>query len=162
MNLLKLAFEVIKTNFKIGYEGIDHLNKDNISEEHIQKRLDDLRNMDSDEFEEIAAQLYRERGYEVRLTKKGADGGIDVIAESEDMTVAIQAKRYSLANTVGAKTVRETFAATRREKILRPSIITTSKFTRNARKEADQLGVELIDGEDLARELIKNTRDSIL
>jgi len=112
-----------------------------------------------DAFERLAQRLLRECGFvEVRVTGKSGDGGIDGtgIAKVNDLMsfhVIFQCKRYKSAVAPGAMRDFRGAMAGRTDKGL---FITTSTFTREARKEATRDGVppiDLIDGEQLMEKL---------
>ncbi len=118
-----------------------------------------LLDMEPDAFERLCQRLLRESGFvEVDVIGKSGDGGIDGhgifrLAGLVGFPVVFQCKRY--ANNVGAKVVRDFRGAMtgRAEKGL---ILTTARFTREARNEATREGVppiDLIDGELLIDKL---------
>lgn len=108
-------------------------------------------------FEHICKRVLRESGFvEVKVTGKPGDRGIDgegVIKVGEILTfrAKFQAKKYKADNPVRPDEVREFRGS------LSPSekgvLITTSRFTEEARKEAVRDGmipIDLIDGEELS------------
>jgi hypothetical protein len=50
------------------------------------------------EFEKVVAQLFERMGYNVELTSKSGDYGIDVIARYKQDVIAIQTKKYNQGN----------------------------------------------------------------
>ena len=70
------------------------------------KRFDE---MDGRDFEYYCAQLLERHGFcEVEVTKGSGDYGVDILAEKEGITYAIQCKCYN--NPVGVKAVQEAYA----------------------------------------------------
>ena len=116
--------------------------------------LDYLHNMDPIAFERLCQRLLRLSGFtEVEVTARTSDGGIDgdgiLRLGLISFTVVFQAKRYK--TNVGASVVRDFRGAMvgRADKGL---IITTARFTRDARQEATRDGappIDLINGDDL-------------
>lgn len=104
-------------------------------------------------------RLLRESGFtEVEVTRRSADGGIDgrgVLRLNGliSFTVMFQSKRYS--DAVSAPTVRD-FRGAFMGRADKGLIITTGRFTRDARLEATRDGatpIDLIDGELLLDKL---------
>jgi restriction system protein len=113
-------------------------------------------------FERLAQRILRESGFiQVEVTGRSSDGGIDgkgvVRLNLLSFHVHFQCKRYK--DSVSAEKVRDFRGAMvgRSDKGL---LITTGRFTPEAKKEANRDGappLELIDGEELAR-MLKNLR----
>ena len=61
-------------------------------------------------FEEEVMNLYTRLGYHARLTKKGSDGGIDIIISKQGIEEYIQCKHYKDTNNLGVKEVKEFYA----------------------------------------------------
>lgn len=105
-----------------------------------------------EEFEYLIASLYRGLGYEVWVTKKSGDGGVDVEATRTQPgareSAVIQCKRY--VNTVGVSAVRELRGVVAQRQANKGVVIATGGFTRAARVFAAQNGmIELLDFGDL-------------
>jgi restriction system protein len=118
-----------------------------------------LLDMDPIAFERLCQRLLRESGFiEVEVTKSSGDGGIDGhglirLGGLISFPVLFQSKRHS-AN-VGADVVRD-FRGAMMGRADKGLIITTSGFTREARREATRDGappIDLIDGHALAHKL---------
>ena len=68
-----------------------------------------LEEMEGHEFEYFCAELLERRGFEeVEVTRGSGDYGIDILAEKEGVTYAIQCKRYTAP--VGVKAIQEAYA----------------------------------------------------
>lgn len=107
-----------------------------------------VRSMDPYLFEQFVADVWEERGFNTTVRSASGDRGIDIIATAGEEKQLIQAKRYSKSNTVGSQTVRN--YATLYQQVKDATavvIVTTSSFTNEARKLADDLDVEAIDGD---------------
>jgi len=111
-----------------------------------------LLQLDPYEFEALMAELWSRMGYEVTLTRPTADGGVDVRAISPgipETRVAIQAKRYSPTNRVGAPEGSRYAGLALDPDVDKVVIVTTSSFTNPAIEEAERRGVRLVDGKEL-------------
>lgn len=109
-----------------------------------------LKQADPETFERLVAEAWEEKGYSTAVTQAGADDGVDVIANSEDETVMIQAKRYSNGNKVSSPVVREAVGAAQQMNADRAVIATSSDFTGPAYKAAANTDVDLQNGDDIA------------
>ena len=62
----------------------------------LRKKETPLDEMEGVEFEQYCAELLRNRGFiDVKLTKASGDFGVDILAEKDGVTYAIQCKRYA-------------------------------------------------------------------
>jgi hypothetical protein len=105
------------------------------------------------EFEQLVAEVWEELGYRTEVTSGSQDRGVDVIAEQDNpvkQKMLIQAKAYSDANRIGSDEVRRYATLYQQEDDAdRVVLVTTSGFTTQAKKLAQDLDVAAIDGEDL-------------
>lgn len=113
-----------------------------------------LQEMDPFGFERLTQRLLRECGFsQVEVTKKTGDGGIDGTGKLRingifSFSVAFQCKRYKGA--VGAPEIRN-FRGSLTTDIEKGVMITTGTFTKAAKEEASNPGmqqIDLIDGEE--------------
>lgn len=108
------------------------------------------------EFEELVAELLRADGYQVHLTKKTRDGGVDIIAEKNVPKIGAilsvwQAKKLKEGNRVGLRTIRE-LADTRNQLKASKGVIVTSTFLSGdaiKRIQADKYVLEAVQKNDL-------------
>ena len=89
-------------------------------------------------FEELIAYLYMRQGYDVLLTPATKDGGKDIVARclkptGETSTYYIECKRYRQDRPIGVSTVRELAGVMINENVDIGVIITTSRFSQDAR-----------------------------
>jgi HJR/Mrr/RecB family endonuclease len=108
-------------------------------------------NMSHFEFEEFIAKLFRKMGYDVIVTRKTGDYGIDIIAKDKKDTIAIQVKQNKIGNNVGNTTIQQVLGAMWKVKANKAIIITTSDFTIQAKEQAKEAPVELWDLKTLKR-----------
>lgn len=104
----------------------------------IQADKDLLRDITSRQFEEVVAELFRDKGYQVELTKRTRDGGKDIIAISKDdfgirLKYFIECKHYAEEHKVGVDVVRSLQGVKNTKNGPNKTIIaTTSSFTADA------------------------------
>lgn len=96
------------------------------------------------EFEKYCAQLLKKRGFcEVSLTPGSGDYGVDVLAEKDGVTYAIQCKAYS--SPVGVKAVQEAYAGRDYYDRMVGVVMTNQYFTAPATDAARKLKILLWD-----------------
>jgi restriction system protein len=103
----------------------------------IASRLEDL---SWREFERLCFLYFKARGYKPRKTGEGADGGVDLIIYNRHHKAeeAIQIKHYiNSGNPITVERIRELNSAKRNHKCVLSRFITTSRYTKDALKEAD-------------------------
>lgn len=92
-------------------------------------------------FEEIIAELFFKKGFEVELTKQTRDGGRDIIAISKEMDVRtkylIECKRYAMTRNISIGVVQRLLGVKVAESANKAILATTSGFTKDARKFAN-------------------------
>lgn len=120
--------------------------------------LQELQQMDNEDFEHFVAEIWSAMGYDTQVTQGGSDRGIDVVATTDEERVMIQAKRYSSGNKVGAPDIREYSALYQQEGATDVVVVTTSEFSSDALELAPEIGVTVVDGEGLV-EMIGNDVD---
>lgn len=134
------------------------INEEVISE--LVKNEIDIDNISPRGFEELTAQLFSKLGYNVKLTGMTRDGGMDIVASKEitkglkPHNVIIECKRYSKDNSIGAGIIRNLLGTMFMNKADRGILVTTSQFTREAIRIAENQPIELIDRAKLL-ELLK-------
>lgn len=120
---------------------------------HQQAFLDGLQEVDAHAFEALVADLWSKQGWDTHVTRAVSDGGIDIFAEQVTpypQKQAIQVKRYDPANAVGRPDIQQ-YASIRQEQtdVDTVIVVTTGRFTDEARAAARSLNVKLIDGPQL-------------
>ncbi len=96
------------------------------------------------EFEHFCAELLMDRGFiEVEVTPGSGDYGVDVLAEKDGVTYAIQCKAYS--TPVGVKAVQEAYAGRDYYDRMVGVVMTNQYFTRPAVDAAKKLKILLWD-----------------
>lgn len=111
------------------------------------RRKYDIRSLDEIEgyeFERYCAELLKKRGFEeVSVTKGSGDYGVDVLAEKDGVTYAIQCKAY--ATPVGVKAVQEAYAGREYYDRMVGAVLTNQYFTKPAVEAAKKLKILLWD-----------------
>lgn len=114
---------------------------------HLAAHPEMMRRLDPRKFEQLVAELFRDKGYEVTLTPRSNDGGLDILAiEKSDIGSAltlIECKRYAKSNRVGVDIVRGLYGVVEQKKATRGIIATTSFFTKGAKAFRDTLPYRL-------------------
>ncbi len=106
---------------------------------------DSFEDMEGHEFERFCANLLKQKGFiDVEVTKGSGDYGIDILAEKDGVTYAIQCKRYTAP--VGVKAVQEAYAGRDYYDRMVGAVMTNQYFTTPAVEAAKKLKILLWDG----------------
>lgn len=118
-----------------------------------------IRSLTWQEFERLVAESYRRQGFAVTETGSASgDGGFDVILQRGNERVLVQAKHWK-TYSVGVVEARGLLGAVRHEKANRGILITSGRFTEEARAFSRNEPLELVDGEELKSLLAKARKD---
>jgi len=99
-------------------------------------------------FEQLVAEMFKQKGYSATVTPLQGDHGIDVVLRAPNgEKEVVQCKRYQ--GQVGEPIVRDFFGAMMHENAVHGYIVTTGEFTQQAKDWARGKPIELIDGEQL-------------
>jgi len=113
-------------------------------------RREDFDDMNGWEFEEYIAKLLIRNGFiHVEITRGSKDQGVDILAQKDGVSYAIQCKHYEAK--VPNKAVQEAYAGARFYGCDVPVVLTNSYFFPSAYELGDEVGVELWDREELKR-----------
>lgn len=114
--------------------------------------LRDLDDIDGIDFEELTCDILVANGFETaENTQASMDYGVDVLARKDDITYAIQCKRYHAP--VGIDAVQQIYAGRAYYECHVAVVLTNQYFTDSARKLADKIGVVLWD-RDMLEQLL--------
>lgn len=106
--------------------------------------------LDGQEFEAYVALVLEDNGFKhVALTKGSGDQGVDILAERNGKTYAIQCKNYEGA--VGNFAVQEAYTGAQFYGCEYAAVICPGQFTRGAKELAKATGVLLWDEKKLSR-----------
>ncbi len=114
------------------------------------KTLEQLRALSPDEFEEWAGARFRDLGYAVRVTGRGGDHGVDLLAEKPGEVAVIQCKRFR-QYTVGEPLLRDLYGAMHDFGANRAYLVTTGRLTQAAAEWVRGKPIEVWDGERVAK-----------
>ena len=104
-------------------------------------RMDELEGHD---FEFFCADLLRAQGFiDVEVTRGSGDFGVDILAERDGVTYAIQCKRYS--GPVGVEAVLRTYGGQAYYERMVGAVMTNQYFTSPAVEAAKKLHILLWD-----------------
>ena len=104
-------------------------------------------NLSPAEFSSFMAFVFRTDGYEVEEIDKKGDTSANLIARKEGTSMVIKALRHHADYLVNVNEIQQAAAARTYYDTTQSWIITTSSFTKEARKEADAQDIELWDWE---------------
>jgi restriction system protein len=111
------------------------------------------------EFEKLTGELFTKMGFEVIVTKQSSDGGIDVQAVNNGTIFRgkylIQCKRYR-GGKVSRPEIVGFYGRIASEPGARGIFITSSSFTSGAREFGKATGINLIDGEELEKLVMRH------
>lgn len=111
---------------------------------------DILKQITPREFEEAVSKILEMHGYEIiEVTKATRDGGKDIIAKyvggGIPYVICVECKQWNPSRKVGIDVVRKLSAVQRDKYINKSIIVTTSFFTKDAKKYAEEHEMTLFD-----------------
>jgi len=113
--------------------------------------LEELYALSPAEFERYVAELFRKKGYNVRVRGRSGDLGVDLeVTRPDGRRAIVQCKRYR--NSIGPDVVRELLGTMIHEQVHHAFLVTTADISPAAREWARTKPMTLIDGQNL-REL---------
>jgi len=98
--------------------------------------------MTGTQFEDYVAARLRRAGWQVTFTSVSGDYGVDLIAERDDKSVAVQCKRHG--KPVGVAAVQQVVAGARHHGCTKSIVISNQEFTQAAKQLALTHGCQLI------------------
>ena len=124
-------------------------------EKHLQQAilntgLNQIDTLSPYEFEEWVARFLRMCGYNAYATKKSGDFGADVLAEKDNIKIAIQVKKF-INSPIGIRSVQEVSSAMDYYDATEGWVISTARYCSNPAKElASKRDIKLYCKNDLA------------
>ena len=116
-----------------------------------QTSLASLRDLPWKRFEDVLAEAYRRRGYQVLETLGGgADGGVDLRLRKDGQVIVVQCKRWK-GRPVAVQVVRELYGVMIDQRASAAKIVATTSFTSDAVAFAKGKPIELVDSNALLR-----------
>jgi HJR/Mrr/RecB family endonuclease len=106
---------------------------------YVGRHPDSIYTIGSRDFEKIITEVFSAFGFQVELTKKTRDGGVDIIAVSKDVLgittkYVIECKRYAPNKPIRVHMVRAFYTVKVQKKADHAIYATTSYFTKDAEK----------------------------
>jgi len=101
------------------------------------------------QFEQLVGETFRRQGFTVQENDTGGpDGGIDLVLHREGERYLVQCKQWR-AMKVGVSIVRELYGVMAAEGAVGGYVITSGRFTEEAKAFATGRNVRLVDGNEL-------------
>ncbi|AWO01986.1 hypothetical protein DLD77_09895 [Chitinophaga alhagiae] len=129
--------------------------------ELLKKQPVNLRNITPREFEELLADLLRDMGWDVELTKQTKDGGSDILAylntEVGRLLCLVEAKHYREDRKIGVELVRTLYGTLCDAQANSAMLVTSSSFTADAKtfQQKHQYQLTLKDYADVVEWIMK-------
>jgi restriction endonuclease Mrr len=122
---------------------------------YLANHPDKMRDLHPKRFEELVAELFKAKGYEVKVTRFSKDGGFDIRAvRRTDVGLGltlIECKRYAANRPVGVHFINALYGVVEKYEATGGLCVTTSYFTHGAKalKEELRYRIDLADFERL-------------
>ena len=100
-----------------------------------------IKRMTPRDFEILVADIFEKLGFSVKITPKTRDGGKDIIATKATpipYTLIIECKHWGESHKVDVSVVRSVYGVQMATQANQSVIVTSSKFTKDARKFAEE------------------------
>ncbi len=144
-DLMALEEKVAKPILEDFVDGIVYDNLEQFSDTVDEIDVSDL---DGIEYEQYCEELLERNGWVVTRTPSTGDHGVDLLAEKDGRSVAIQCKRYS--SPVGNKAVQEVYSGMAFYDAQEAVVVSNAQFTLSAKEVANKLSVRLNHHDQLA------------
>jgi len=125
---------------------VRHRGRNLVAEAHS---LADLRALPWDQFEELVAEVFRMKGWTASATRREGDGGADVVLSRGRRRALVQCKSWR--QWVGVDDIRAFYGVMTAEHVEAGFFVTTSDFFPEAERFASSVGIDLIRGNRLLR-----------
>ncbi len=113
----------------------------------LNKNPMDLYKLSHRRFEELIAEIFMRKGYNVELTPATRDGGKDIyIANKNDFgsfLYIVECKKYNPTRKVGVSVIRDLYGVLSKEKATYAIAVTTSYFTKPAKEFQQELQYQM-------------------
>lgn len=110
------------------------------AEYELEQHRKQIENMSPRDFELFVGNIFTKFGYSVKITPQTRDGGQDIIATKADpipFTLIIECKHWGMNHKVDVSVVRGVFGVQTAMQANQSVIVTSSKFTKDAKKFAE-------------------------
>lgn len=113
----------------------------------LNKHPTDLYQLSSRRFEELIAEIFIRKGYDVELTPATRDGGKDIyIARKDDFgsfLYVVECKKYKPTHKVGVNVLRDLYGVLSEERATYGIAVTTSYFSKPAKEFQQELQFQM-------------------
>lgn len=125
---------------------------------HLRRHFSDIYSLSPVRFEHLVSDIFKNLGFEVRLTKKSWDKGVDIFLSevgSSEIKAIVECKRFASSRTVGIGIVQRAVGAAIEWKAGKVTVVTSSKFTSSAEESARIINhhglitIDLVDANEL-------------
>jgi HJR/Mrr/RecB family endonuclease len=126
---------------------LEHANHELMA--YLRSKPEHVDNVHHRTFESIVAEVMRDKGYSVELTKHTRDGGYDVMCVKSDecgfpILLLIECKLFDLRRSVGLPMIDRVMGAVSRQGATGGIVVTNSRFTQSAwRRWEHRIGRDL-------------------
>jgi len=107
--------------------------------------LEKIRSLSWQQFESFVGEAFRQKGYSVMETPKGADGGVDLILRKDGEKTFVQCKHWK-ASSVGIGKIRELLGSMTSGGAHNGIFVTIGTYTEPAKEFGRTHGIRLLDG----------------
>lgn len=126
------------------------------AEQLLEYHRERIKNMSPRDFEFFVAGIFENLGFNVKITQATRDGGHDIVATKADpipFTLIVECKHWGEKHKVDVSVVRSVYGVQTAMQANQSVIVTSSKFTRDAREFAEERKtlMALWDIDDLLR-----------
>lgn len=112
------------------------------------------------EFEMLVGEAFRRQGFSVQETTLGADGGVDLVLHRDGEKHLVQCKQWR-ATKVSVMVVRELFGVMAATGAVGGFVVTSGRFTAEAKAFAEGRNVQLVEGEQLSRWIAQSRKGAV-
>lgn len=113
----------------------------------LNKNSTDIYKLSSRRFEELIAEIFMRKGYDVELTPATRDGGKDIyVAHKDDFgsfLYLVECKHYDPSHKVGVNVLRDLYGILSKEKATYGIVVTTSDFTKPAQEFQQEIQFQM-------------------
>lgn len=152
---------VVEIDYEFDYDYYDEAYAEyEKAEQLLEDHKEKIKRMPPRDFELFVADVFEKLGFSVKITQATRDGGKDIIATKAapiPYTLIIECKHWGENHKVDVSVVRSVYGVQMAMQANQSVIVTSSKFTRDARKFAEKRNnlMALFDIDDLLK-LITN------
>ncbi|MBU0537536.1 MAG: restriction endonuclease [Gammaproteobacteria bacterium] len=112
------------------------------------------------QFEQLVGAIFREQGFQVEERGRGGpDGGVDLVLIKGGEKYLVQCKHWRSLK-IGVPVTRELYGAMAAESAVGGFVATTGQFTADAKRFVEGRNIQLIDGQQLRKQMDKKSTDN--